>query len=53
VGIQTESDGYIRNIEFKKERRFTKDLYLRYLRSEIPGGYFNEYILGIKFGFFF
>jgi len=53
VGIQTESDGYIRNIEFKKERRFTKDLYLRYLRSEIPGGYFNEYILGFKFGFFF
>jgi len=53
VGIQTESDGYIRNIQYKKRRHITKDLYLAYQRSEIPGGYLNEYILSVKFGFFF
>ena len=53
VGIQTEPDGFIRKMELKKGRRFTNDIYLMYQQTESVTGLVNEYILGLKVGFFF
>jgi hypothetical protein len=53
IGIQTESDGYIRKIEFKNGLRASSDLYLMYQQSKTLDGFLDEYILGIKIGFFF
>ena len=53
IGIQTESDGYIRKLELKNGQRVTSDLYLMYQRAETLNGFVDEYILGMKLGFFF
>jgi hypothetical protein len=53
VGIQTEPDGFIRKMELKSGRRFTSDIYLMYQQTESLNTLVNEYILGIKLGFFF
>ena len=53
VGIQTEPDGFIRKMEIKGGRRFTSDLYLMYQQTESLNTLVNEYILGLKLGFFF
>ena len=53
IGIQTEPDGFIRKIKFTNKHRFKRDFYLMYQQTEGAGIVINEYILGLKLGYFF
>ena len=53
AATRTGPDGFIRKVEIKEGCRFTSDLYIMYQQTESLDTLVNEYILGIKFGFFF
>lgn len=53
IGIQTESDGFIRKVKLKDGRRVTSDIYLMYQQTEGINLIVDEYILGFKLGYFF
>jgi hypothetical protein len=53
IGVQTEPDGFIRRIRLRDGRRLTFDLYLMAQRTDDEDFSINDYIAGMKLGYFF
>jgi hypothetical protein len=53
LGLQTEADGFVRKHLLQHGRRLKGDAYVMVRRTERPDGSFNDYVLGLKMGYYF